>query len=30
MNGRIVQTGDKQLAIDLDNSGYRQLQEAAQ
>ncbi len=29
MDGRIVQTGDKQLAIDLDTSGYKQLQEAA-
>src|SRR5688500_6047188 len=26
MDGRIVQTGDKQLAIDLDVSGYKQLQ----
>jgi Fe-S cluster assembly ATP-binding protein len=29
MDGRIVQSGDKQLAIDLDATGYRQLQEAA-
>ncbi len=29
MEGRIVQTGDKQLAIDLDATGYKELQEAA-
>jgi Fe-S cluster assembly ATP-binding protein len=29
MDGRIVQSGDKQLAIDLDATGYKQLQEAA-
>lgn len=29
MDGRIVQTGDKQLAIDLDATGYKDLQEAA-
>ena len=28
MDGRIVQTGDKELAIELDASGYKQLQEA--
>ncbi len=29
MDGRIVQTGDKELAVELDASGYKQLQEAS-
>ena len=29
MDGRIVQTGDKELAVELDATGYKQLQEAS-